>query len=150
MYLRICSFDYWTHLSGLEKRVRGLYLYWSLSFFILDPRIDSIRTLFTDKPIANITYMQGMNVLAAPFLMVMPEMDAFFAFSTFIYRWCPLYVLPTMRGVHCGIRVSLFHSFFLVLLIQLAFWIMFTLIGSYSLWLSTWKESISHCLCITS
>ncbi|RCH82722.1 hypothetical protein CU097_001906 [Rhizopus azygosporus] len=70
-----------------------------------DPRIDSIRTLFTDKPIDNITYMQGMNVLAAPFLMVMPEMDAFFAFSTFIYRWCPLYVLPTMRGVHCGIRL---------------------------------------------
>ncbi|CEI93645.1 hypothetical protein RMCBS344292_07876 [Rhizopus microsporus] len=76
-----------------------------LNAFVWTGEKDSIRTLFTDKPIANITYMQGMNVLAAPFLMVMPEMDAFFAFSTFIYRWCPLYVLPTMRGVHCGIRL---------------------------------------------
>ncbi|KAI9275981.1 rab-GTPase-TBC domain-containing protein [Sporodiniella umbellata] len=54
---------------------------------------------------ANITYLQGMNVLAAPFLMVMSEMEAFFAFSKFIFRCCPLYVQPTMKGVHCGIRL---------------------------------------------
>ncbi|KAG1472281.1 hypothetical protein G6F56_001632 [Rhizopus delemar] len=58
-----------------------------------------------DRHVSGITYLQGMNVLAAPFLMVMPEMDAFFAFSKFIYRWCPLYVQPTMKGVHCGIRL---------------------------------------------
>lgn len=47
-----------------------------------------------------------MNALAAPFLMCMPEMSALFAFSEFIGRWCPLYVQPNMRGVHCGIRAS--------------------------------------------
>ncbi|OAD04333.1 hypothetical protein MUCCIDRAFT_152335 [Mucor lusitanicus CBS 277.49] len=52
-----------------------------------------------------VSYVQGMNVLAAPFLMTMPEMEAFFSFSTFIYDWCPLYVLPTMKGVHCGLRL---------------------------------------------
>ncbi|KAL1928549.1 hypothetical protein VTP01DRAFT_2905 [Rhizomucor pusillus] len=52
-----------------------------------------------------LTYVQGMNVLAAPFLMVLPEMEAFFAFSTFIWKWCPLYVLPTLKGVHCGIKL---------------------------------------------
>ncbi|KAG2231976.1 hypothetical protein INT48_001285 [Thamnidium elegans] len=46
-----------------------------------------------------------MNVLAAPFLMALPEMEAFHAYSTFIWKWCPLYVQPTMRGVHCGLRL---------------------------------------------
>ncbi|KAI8080794.1 rab-GTPase-TBC domain-containing protein [Gilbertella persicaria] len=53
----------------------------------------------------SLTYVQGMNVLAAPFLMVMPEMEAFFSFSTFIWKWCPLYVQPSMKGVHCGLRL---------------------------------------------
>ncbi|KAG1447125.1 hypothetical protein G6F46_007034 [Rhizopus delemar] len=53
------------------------------------------------------TYLQGMNALAAPFLMCMPEMSALFAFSEFIGRWCPLYVQPNMRGVHCGIRATI-------------------------------------------
>lgn len=65
---------------------------------------DSRTDLFQNR--SAVSYVQGMNVLAAPFLMTMPEMEAFFSFSTFIYDWCPLYVLPTMKGVHCGLRVS--------------------------------------------
>ncbi|KAI7869534.1 rab-GTPase-TBC domain-containing protein [Spinellus fusiger] len=53
-----------------------------------------------------LSYVQGMNVLAAPFLMVMPEMEAFFSFSTFLWQCCPLYVQPTLKGVHCGLKVS--------------------------------------------
>jgi len=52
-----------------------------------------------------ITYVQGMNVLAAPFLYAMPEVDAFFSFSTFIQRSCPLYVSPTLQGVHSGLKL---------------------------------------------
>ncbi|KAF7720619.1 hypothetical protein EC973_006926, partial [Apophysomyces ossiformis] len=52
-----------------------------------------------------LTYVQGMNVILAPFLRVMPEMEAFYAFSTFVWRVCPLYVQPTLRGVHCGARL---------------------------------------------
>lgn len=51
------------------------------------------------------SYVQGMNVLAAPFLYVMPELDAFFAFSTFIQQFCPLYVQPALEGVHFGLKL---------------------------------------------
>ena len=52
------------------------------------------------------TYVQGMNVLAAPFLYTMPsEVEAFFCFSKFIEECCPLYVQPTLEGVHRGLKV---------------------------------------------
>ncbi|KND03188.1 uncharacterized protein SPPG_02246 [Spizellomyces punctatus DAOM BR117] len=51
------------------------------------------------------TYVQGMNVLAAPFLYVMPELDAFYTFTAFIQHACPLYVQPALEGVHCGLKL---------------------------------------------
>lgn len=52
------------------------------------------------------TYVQGMNVLAAPFLYTLPsEVEAFFCFSRFIEQCCPLYVQPTLDGVHRGLKV---------------------------------------------
>lgn len=68
-------------------------------------RCSNIKNQFNCHQISSLTYVQGMNVMAAPFLMVMKEMEAFHTFSTFIWRWCPLYVQPTMRGVHCGLRL---------------------------------------------
>ena len=54
------------------------------------------------------TYVQGMNVLAAPFLYTMPsELEAFFCFAKFIEVSCPLYVQPTLEGVHRGLRVRI-------------------------------------------
>lgn len=53
----------------------------------------------------------GMNVLAAPFLYTMPsEIEAFYCFSAFIEECCPLYVSPTLKGVHDGLAVSLLSS----------------------------------------
>ncbi|RIB05317.1 rab-GTPase-TBC domain-containing protein [Gigaspora rosea] len=52
-----------------------------------------------------VTYVQGMNVLAAPFLFTMSEIDAFFSFATFIQTCCPSYVTPTLQGVHCGLKL---------------------------------------------
>lgn len=53
------------------------------------------------------TYVQGMNVLAAPFLYTMPsELEAFYCFAKFIEDSCPLYVQPTLEGVHRGLKVS--------------------------------------------
>lgn len=53
------------------------------------------------------SYVQGMNVLAAPFLYVMPsELEAFECFSCFIEKCCPTYVQPTLPGVHRGLEVS--------------------------------------------
>ncbi|KAG0304532.1 hypothetical protein BGZ98_005418 [Dissophora globulifera] len=51
------------------------------------------------------TYVQGMNVLAAPFLYTMSEMEAFYAYSNLLKYCCPLYVQPTLQGVHCGIKL---------------------------------------------
>lgn len=52
------------------------------------------------------SYVQGMNVLAAPFLYTMPsEIEAFYCFSKFIEEACPLYVQPTLEGVHRGLKL---------------------------------------------
>ena len=57
------------------------------------------------------TYVQGMNVLAAPFLYTMPsELEAFFCFAKFIEESCPLYVQPTLEGVHRGLRVRFIQT----------------------------------------
>jgi cell cycle arrest protein BUB2 len=53
------------------------------------------------------SYVQGMNVMAAPFLYVLPELDAFFTFSTFVQNSCPLYVQPALEGAHCGVKVTI-------------------------------------------
>jgi cell cycle arrest protein BUB2 len=51
-----------------------------------------------------------MNVLAAPFLYTMPsELEAFFCFAKFIEESCPLYVQPTLEGVHRGLKVREFN-----------------------------------------
>ncbi|KAG8839693.1 hypothetical protein FRC18_008413 [Serendipita sp. 400] len=51
-------------------------------------------------------YVQGMNVLAAPFLYIMPsEVEAFYAFSTFIEQCCPTYVQPALDGAHNGVKL---------------------------------------------
>lgn len=56
------------------------------------------------------TYVQGMNVLAAPFLYTMPsELEAFYCFSSFIEVMCPSYVQPTLEGVHRGLKVCPTH-----------------------------------------
>jgi cell cycle arrest protein BUB2 len=46
-----------------------------------------------------------MNVLLAPFLMIMPELDAFFCFCTFIRTCCPRYVYKNLDGVHHGCKL---------------------------------------------
>lgn len=65
-----------------------------------------------------------MNVLAAPFLYTMPsELEAFSCFAKFIEESCPLYVQPTLEGVHRGLKVCIlpkscdpsFESFFQLL-----------------------------------
>jgi cell cycle arrest protein BUB2 len=48
----------------------------------------------------------GMNVLAAPFLYVMPsEIEAYACFTSFLETCCPTYVQPTLSGVHRGVKV---------------------------------------------
>lgn len=52
------------------------------------------------------TYVQGMNVLCAPFLYAArSEVEAFALFHYFITRECPGYVRGAMDGVHKGLRL---------------------------------------------
>lgn len=52
------------------------------------------------------TYVQGMNVLAAPFLYAArSEAEAFAAFHRFITHECPGYVRGAMDGVHKGLAL---------------------------------------------
>ena len=51
-------------------------------------------------------YVQGMNVLCAPFLYAArSEVEAFVAFHRFITRECPGYVRGAMEGVHKGVAL---------------------------------------------
>ncbi|KZF25895.1 putative mitotic check point protein [Xylona heveae TC161] len=52
------------------------------------------------------TYVQGMNVLAAPFLYAArSEVEAFVAFHRFLTEECPGYVRGAMEGVHRGLSL---------------------------------------------
>jgi cell cycle arrest protein BUB2 len=46
-----------------------------------------------------------MNVVAAPFLYVMPEVDAFYCFSQFVRIFCPLYFHPGIEGAFAGLKL---------------------------------------------
>jgi cell cycle arrest protein BUB2 len=51
-------------------------------------------------------YVQGMNVLSAPFLYASrSESEAFALFHTFITRECPGYIRGAMEGVHKGVAL---------------------------------------------
>lgn len=55
---------------------------------------------------AQVGYVQGMNVLAAPFLYAAKsEVEAFAAFDRFITNECPGYVRGSMDGVHKGLAL---------------------------------------------
>ncbi|GAA5912420.1 hypothetical protein JCM6882_005507 [Rhodosporidiobolus microsporus] len=55
---------------------------------------------------AQVPYVQGQNVLAAPFLYVLPsQLEAFACFTTFIEKQVPRYVSPTLEGVHDGLQL---------------------------------------------
>lgn len=52
------------------------------------------------------TYVQGMNVLAAPFLYAArSEGEAFVAFYRFLTKECPGYIRGAMDGVHRGLAL---------------------------------------------
>mmetsp|Transcript_12201 Transcript_12201/g.32849 ORF Transcript_12201/g.32849 Transcript_12201/m.32849 type:complete len:413 (-) Transcript_12201:7-1245(-) len=50
-------------------------------------------------------YVQSMSLLLAPFMLSMPEADAYFAFSAFLETHAPRYVREQYAGVHDGFRL---------------------------------------------
>lgn len=47
-------------------------------------------------------YVQGMNILCAPLLYVMPEADAYYTFRQLVMKHCPHYMAPKLKGVESG------------------------------------------------
>ncbi|KAF9559884.1 bub2 protein [Agrocybe pediades] len=88
--------------KGFKERVREDMLVRLLDAFVW--RSHDRQETETEQ--FDFTYVQGMNVLAAPFLYTMSsEMEAFFCFAKFIEESCPLYVQPTLEGVHRGLKL---------------------------------------------
>eukprot|EP00736_Rhodelphis_marinus_P008975 Rmarinus@m.7296 len=51
------------------------------------------------------SYVQGMNVMCAPFLYTMPEVEAYHCYMEFMRRRCPTYVLPNLEGAFLGCQL---------------------------------------------
>ncbi|KAF5370843.1 hypothetical protein D9758_002116 [Tetrapyrgos nigripes] len=87
--------------KGFQERVRE-----DMLIRLLDAYVWRNSEKQEDMNHLDFCYVQGMNVLAAPFLYTMPsEIEAFFCFAKFIEECCPLYVQPTLEGVHRGLRL---------------------------------------------
>eukprot|EP01083_Nonionella_stella_P011128 31641_1 len=50
-------------------------------------------------------YVQGMNIILAPFLYTMPEVNAFFAFCKFITQCFPIYWINYVCGAKAGCKL---------------------------------------------
>ncbi|PAV16851.1 bub2 [Pyrrhoderma noxium] len=92
---------------GFKERVREDMLVRLLDAFVWRNHERQERAEQANiAPPLTFTYVQGMNVLAAPFLYTMPsELEAFFCFARFIEHSCPLYVQQTLEGVHRGLKL---------------------------------------------
>ena len=56
-----------------------------------------------------------MNVLLAPFLYLMPEVDAFYTFKQFAQKCIPLYLNAGITAAYTGMRVCSIFRFFLLI-----------------------------------
>ena len=87
--------------QGFKERVKEEKLIRLLDAFVWKHCDEASEGLY------EFSYVQGMNVLAAPFLYTCKsEVEAFRCFTKFIEWCCPLYVQPTLAGVHRGLQVS--------------------------------------------
>lgn len=90
-----------------KKKVSEEALIRVLNSFAWSTSIDKSRAERKTPFDASNTYVQGMNVLAAPLLYVCKsEAHAYYMFETLLLRDCALYIRPTLEGVHTGLKVS--------------------------------------------
>ncbi|UOH84838.1 hypothetical protein LQV05_001653 [Cryptococcus neoformans] len=92
----------WKLLLKVDSLQTEDYLRW----VSMGPSSDSHKTAEAADESQPFKYVQGMNVLSAPFLFTLPsQLEAFQCFSTFIENGCPLYVQPSLKGVHKGLTL---------------------------------------------
>lgn len=92
--------------QGFKERVREEKLIRLLDAFVWKYHHPDEDADAEDAGVYEFSYVQGMNVLAAPFLYTChSDVEAFRCFSRFIEHCCPLYVQPTLAGVHRGLQL---------------------------------------------
>ena len=71
------------------------------------PQMTRILNAYANDQVdkSNRNYVQGMNMLLAPFCLVMPELDAYYAYRQFLNKFIPTYVCKLITGVHQGLRL---------------------------------------------
>jgi|SaaInlV_200m_DNA_6_1039755.scaffolds.fasta_scaffold57256_1 cell cycle arrest protein BUB2 len=76
------------------------------------PEAKLIRLLNGYCNVSGQPYVQGMNILVAPFLVVLTEAEAFFCIQRLFSSWIPQYVYfsssgnqQSLPGVHAGLAV---------------------------------------------
>ena len=112
---RVLNAVAWKLNDAHEARVNGWQSPPTLSDFGDTPEsayrsrhsfITGARTDASTSEAEQVGYVQGMNVLAAPFLYAArSEVEAFVAFERLITRECPGYVRGSMDGVHKGLKL---------------------------------------------
>jgi hypothetical protein len=65
----------------------------------------SLSLLSRSSSVSPFTYLQGMNAISGCFLYCMTEMDAFYAFTTFITEKTPLYWVSSHIGANAGCKL---------------------------------------------
>lgn len=97
-----------TRFVLLPTSLLSLVFYFETDYYA--PRIEIGQSeQASDHPIdTSVPYVQGCNVLAAPFLYVLPsQLEAWACFTRFIETQAPRYIRPTLAGVHDGLQVEL-------------------------------------------
>ncbi|KAK5074885.1 CDC16 protein [Lithohypha guttulata] len=68
--------------------------------------LDSQKAIPSESPVIQSTYIQGMNVLSAPFLYAArSEAQAYALLTCLLSEHIPTYVTSTMSGVHAGLEL---------------------------------------------
>jgi cell cycle arrest protein BUB2 len=114
---RVLNAVAWRLNDAHESRVNGWQSPPTLSTFGGSPESTTLQSHLsvttgarTDASTTNdaeqIGYVQGMNVLAGPFLYAArSEVEAFVGFERLITQECPGYVRGSMEGVHKGLKL---------------------------------------------
>ena len=114
---RVLNAVAWRLNDAHEARVNGWQSPPTLSTFGGSPESSTLQSHLsvtggtrTDASTTNdaeqIGYVQGMNVLAGPFLYAArSEVEAFVGFEKLITKECPGYVRGSMDGVHKGLKL---------------------------------------------
>jgi len=76
----------------------------SYEYVVPDEKLSRCLNAFVHSS-PEIGYVQGMNAICGAFLYVLPEVEAFYCFSTLIKDHCSQYMIEDLPGVHTALDI---------------------------------------------